>query len=347
VVTGDGVPAERVAGMIIGDSRLAGELRRVVQERGWQDGPLFARRAVEERWADGCACPSGSDYLLAARLVADAGYELDADLLRLMAGIERILARHESRWQHRYDGYVHLGADELAALFRDGVRSLGTPCRGIDGARYIIGRFSATSPGYETTGVLAATRAGCELLAGWDSPAAADDWVRGRLAPATGPLMPPGGHMPRLAREEQVLAFVLRYPWELDAVAAALPGYVFTADLRDEIFAAARMLHASGGTVDAATVAAETERRCAWAPSWAREILGGPRAPLAAGYVRRLAVTPVTSAAAQQAISELVRPRQIPSPAHRPACAARSSLPVTAMPPEVPPQSRRAPAPRR
>lgn len=268
-------------------------------------------------------------------MIAGVGRGADADLLRAMARIDRLLARHQSRWAHRYDGYVLPGTGEIRTRVRD--LDLGPGQRGIDGGHYLAGLTAASLPV-----VLVTTRAGCELLTGWDSAAAAGEWVLGRLASAAGPLTAPAGDgSSRLVREERVLAFVLRYPWELDTVAAALPGYVFGCDLRDEIYTAARTLHTRGGTVTAATVAAETQRRCLRAPSWAREMLGGPRAPLADRYVRRLASTGVRYATAEQAIGELSRPL----PAVRSA-ECRASPPLTARPPDITAVPPRAPVPR-
>lgn len=342
MVTRDAVPAEQVAGMMLGGSGLADEMRQAVLDRGWPDGPLLARRAVEERWAGGRAYPTGSDYLQAARLVAGAGNAPDADLLRAMAGIERFLVRQEDRWQHRYDRYVQPGTDEIRAWTGAGELELGPAQRGIDGASYLTGVFTTASPLDGTAAMVVATRAGCELLTGWDSRAAAGERVRGRLASATGTLTAPAvGGSSRLVCEEQVLAFALRYPWELDAVAAALPGYVFGCDPRDEIFAAARMLHTRGGTVNAATVSAEAQRRCLQAPSWAREMLGGPRAPLAGGYARRLASTGVPYATVEQAIGELAR--TLPAAG---SSLSRSPLPLTARPPDFTAVAPHAPAAR-
>ncbi len=311
MVTGDVVPADRVATMILGDPGVAGELRAVVLDRGWPGGPLLARRAVEERLAGG-ACPAGADY----RLAAGAGYARDADLMRAMVGIVRLLERHESRWQHRYDGYVYLGADEIRARVRDGTLGLGTVRRGIDGARILTGGHAAASPLNGTSAVLAVTRAGFEQLTGWDSLAAAAEWVRGRLPPAA---RWPGFAAGLRGAHPGVGAAV---PAGLDAVATALPGYVFTTDLRGEIFAAARVLHVHGVTVNAATVAAGTGRCCLRASSWAREMPGGPRAPLAGDYVRRLAGTEVTSATAERqsagspAPASPLRPRAAPCACH-------------------------------
>jgi hypothetical protein len=211
-----------------------------------------------------------------------------------------------SRWELRYDGRPGRESRHVLEQVSSGLLDLGPGMRGADGVLYRAGGYSHRSQLHGTAVVLVQARGGCELLAGWESPLAAWDWVRGRLPSADGPLHVPEGCMSRTAREEQVLAWGLRYPWELDWLATVMRGHVFSCDARDEIFGTAVYLHGRGGTVDAGTVAAEVSRQYLRAPAWAREDLGGPGAPWIGRYVQRLAVTEVAPGAAAAAAAALV-----------------------------------------
>jgi hypothetical protein len=215
------------------------------------------------------------------------------------------LAGAASRWELRYDGRAGYESRIVLDLVSSGLLDLGSGMRGADGVLYRAGGYSCRSQLHGTAVVLVQARGGHELLAGWESPLAVWDWVRGRLPSADGPLPELEGGPSRMACEERLLAWGLRYPWELDWLAGAMRGHVLSCDARDEIFAAAVHLHGRGGTVDAGTVAAEVSRRYRQAPAWAREELGGPGAPWIGRYVQRLAVTEVSPGAAAAAAMAL------------------------------------------
>jgi hypothetical protein len=222
---------------------------------------------------------------------------------------------------------------------------LGPAQRGVDGVLYQAGGYSPRSPLHGTAVVMVRAPGGCELLTGWDSPLAPWEWVRGRLPSQDGPLhVSPAGS--RTACEEQLLAFGLRYPWELDWLAGAISGHVFSCDARDEIFTAAMCLHRRGGTVDARTLADEVARRYEQAPAWAREQAGGAQVPWTARYLRRLAVTEVTPAAAALAVAGLV-PGYPVADDSCPACLVRPAVQPQAVMVLAPAQGPRSgPAPR-
>jgi hypothetical protein len=248
-----------------------------------------------------------------------------------------------ARWELRYDGRAGHESRIVLEQVTSGLLDLGPGMRGADGVLYRAGGYSHRSQLHGTAVVLVQARGGCELLAGWESPLAAWDWVRGRLPSADGPLHLPEGGTSRTAPEEQVLAWGLRYPWELDWLAIAIRGNVFSCDARDEIFAAAVYLHGWGGTVDAGTVAAEVSSRYLQAPAWACEDLGGPGAPWIGRYVQRLAVTEVPPGAAAEAAAALA-PYAGPAGTSGPARLAPRPPAVMVPPPAHGPRA--GPAPR-
>jgi hypothetical protein len=154
-----------------------------------------------------------------------------------------------------------------------------------------------------------------------------------------------GGAVPRMIREEQVVAFVLRAPWELDAVSAALPWFCFAADVREEVFQAARLIHSRGGTVDARSVATEAASRYEWAPAWARDALGGPGTPSVFRYIARLAATEVSPGLARQAISALAASCPAPAGGARPVSPRHCAVLLDQRPGPSPPVIPSGPAP--
>jgi hypothetical protein len=251
-----------------------------------------------------------------------------------------------SRWDHRYDGSADLATRRILEHVRARFLDVGPACRGVDGALYQAGGYGPRSELYGMAVAMVRTRGCCELITSWDSPLAPWEWMRNRMASADGPLRAPGnGPVPRFTREEQVLAFGLRYPWELDWLAAAMSGYTFACDVRDEIFASARFISMHGGTIDARTVAAEVSGRYAWAPAWARDELGGAQAPGIARYLHRLAVTEVAPGTAGEAVAELSARRAGPGVMGMRQGAVRPR-PVTVTMPRPDARPRAGPAPR-
>lgn len=296
-------PALRLARMVLdGDGLISQARDSISQDSGGRAGLLRARRLIEAGWPDQDHVPSARDFGLAARMLEDGGHGGQARRLAAMARTQQWLDMAALSWEQRYAALAGHDSVHVLRQLDGGVSGLGPEHRGVDGAVYQAGEYS----GGGRPVVVVRTRASCELLTGWEEPLAAGQWVAGRLPSADGPLCwPPTGAVPRMVREEQVLAFVLRYPWELDAVSAALPGFIFAADVREELFQAARLIHARGGTVDGRWVAAEAASRYEWAPAWARDALGGPGTPSVFRYAARLAATEAGPGLARQAISAL------------------------------------------
>src|ERR1700677_4392024 len=202
---------------------------------------LNARRLLEDRVQG--AAPSGRDYQLSAAMLDGTGRSTHALLLSRIAATESRLAAAAARWEHRYDSVADRDSRRIMEQVSSGLLDLRPGLRGSDGVLYRPGGYSRRSQLHGTTAVLVQARGGCELLTGWESPLTAWAWVRSRLPFADGPLDMREGGPSRTTREEQLLAWGLRYPWELDRLAGAMSWHAFSCDARDEIFAAAVFLH--------------------------------------------------------------------------------------------------------
>jgi hypothetical protein len=240
-----------------------------------------------------------------------------------------------ARWECRYED----GPDELSVLVvtlaESGALDLDPAQRGIDGVRYQAGAYGSGSLRHGDPVVLVRTRGGCELVAGWPDLAAARIWAGDRVAgdgPLTWPAHAAGS---RAVREEQVLACMLRYPWQASALASVLRWHTYQSDLRDEVASALAVIARRGGTVSSAAAGDEVRHRYTEAPAWAREEAGGPDVPRAAAYLRRLACTEVTPDAAMTAARTLAGQQAGPSgPGPRPPGAPLLPPPRQAHGPE-------------
>jgi hypothetical protein len=222
---------------------------------------------------------------------------------------ERLRQAPASRWENRYEGPLDNTSLLMVTLAESGALDLGRPHLGVDGARYQAG-VCGEGLRRGTPLVLVRTRAVCELVTGWPDRSAARSWARERAADG-GPLTWPAcAGESRAVREEQVLAGMLRHPWQAGALAAALRWHTCLSDLRDEIFAVLAVIARRGATISAATAGEEIRHRYASAPRWAQDEAGGPQAPRAAAYLRRLASTEIAPDTALAAASALTRPRQ-------------------------------------
>jgi hypothetical protein len=338
-------PALRLARMVLdGDGLISQARDSISQGSGGRAGLLRARRLIESSWPDQDHIPSARDFSLAARVLADGGHGGQARLLAAMARTQQWLDMAALSWEQRYTALADHDSVRVVRQQDGGVSGLGPAHRGVDGALYQVGGYSGGPV------VVVRTRASCELLTGWEAPLGAWQWVRGRLSSAHGELdWPRGDQVPRMVREEQVLAFVLRYPWELDAVSAALPGFMFAADVREEIFQAARLIHSHGGSVNARSVAAEAGSRYEWAPAWARDALGGDGTPLVTRYAGRLAATEVDPGTARHATGDLARRCAAPDRGDQQRTLPRrhQAALLDRRPDAVQPLISRGPAPRR
>jgi hypothetical protein len=222
-----------------------------------------------------------------------------------------------SRWTRRYENTPYVTELVTSALVAVGWLAFEPAHQGVDGTLYQAGAYSDASDRPGDPVVQVRTRGVCDLVTGWPDMAAARGWAKDRVA-AEGPLNWAGPAASSLiVREEQVLACMLRYPRQADVLVRPLTGHVFSTDMRDEIYGALRVVSRRGGTVSVATIASEVSRRYAEAPRWAQDDVGGPDAPRAAAYLRRLArteVAPDTAVAAASALAGLPVNQRAPAP---------------------------------
>jgi hypothetical protein len=344
---------------MLDDSRLARTvLRALSADRNGADGRLRARRLVEIRLGVG---PEGgisdSSYRRAAAALKDAGRVAEAEALEAIAatGAELRAARRE--WQDRYARRPRTEA-EIRALTWMSSGSVRTEdnegMRGADGAWYHAAALmtdSGTIPA-----VVMTTRAGfAEVVEGFAAGAAMRAWLQDRAPGTTGPLESCAtGPACRAIWEEQVLSWLLQNG---GGSGKAWRPQAFTTDSRSEIFLAWRAVSQStpnGG--DSRLIEAELGTRLLRAPGWAVAEIGWPRGHNTLAYLRRLAVTPVTTTMAQVAARQLVNQDRLarrfgPKPsAHRlsPGPGVVTKASATRFLPEPPPPTGqvRGPAPR-
>ena len=187
-----------------------------------------------------------------------------------MAGGER--GGQGWEWRRRYSGraptqrevharrYVGRG---LAVWDPDG------PFPGIDGARYAPGGLDVDQGFPEPLPVvLVTTRAMSEVITGWSGFAEMLSWVASRGTTGTGELDPPAAAASaRCVQEEFILAYALRNPADLPAIARYLPAGTFTSDIRYDLFAVMLDVARAGQRVNLDTVVGALEQRAAQIPA--------------------------------------------------------------------------------
>ena len=323
---------------VLSDPGAVAEAQRLIRDGSGFDRYLRARRLIE----DG-AEHDALDFRWSASALRAGGYEPEARLLESLTVTENWLRAAAARWENRYVGREAPGATSVSQQLRLGLVSpVGAPRRGIDGSVYQESRYSGRSALEGTLAVIMVGRGAAEIIRGWDGRDEAQAWMRSRLPSITGPLPPPpAGRQSRSWAEEQALAYLLTHLPEVGSLAGPLANYVFSADVRDEIYRAilATAIRRCSGPAGPEHVAAEAEARYVWAPAWAREDLGGTAAPWVRSYVERLAMTDASRDAARDAICRLSSPH--PAPGHgRPTLKTRTPHPVSPHPLVIPLQRR-------
>lgn len=311
-MSSDDRDASWLAGKLLAQPAVMARARVLYLEHGGGDAGLLALRLfLDQELRAIIGWPRGTDYAAAARHCASAGQRDYADLLGGVAQTDGLVQAAEARWQSRYASRLDTPQQEYARKFsRDGLIDADPdgPYPGIDGAFYEPGVLDENKGLPPVPVVLVRSRGMTELIAGWETYSAMAAWVASRGTTGSGELQPPPGASPaglgaRGYKEEIVLAHLLRSPEHLTAITAHLSPDAFTTDMRYDIYAAMTTLKGRNERAGCEWVEAELGRRLTSIPPHALTAYGGPGAPWAYQYLRRLNIT---SAGADQALSAAV-----------------------------------------
>jgi hypothetical protein len=267
---------------------------------GGEAGVLAARRHLDSELRALADWPSGRDYARAAADYEADGLHKEATLLRKIAAADELIVASKRRWNERFDAR---GPSQVAEVI-EGLQGSGFidldpdgPYYGTDGAAYQPGvlRYGLS----EKPVLIVSARALSDLLldwAGWDDMYR---WIADRGTTGAGELTPPP--VPAVSRgwqEETVLARLVSSPQDESALTAKVRPDTFTTDVRYELYAAVRVLAGRGKRFTSETIGAELARQMDRVPGYALANYGGPGAPWAYAYLRRLSATLVTPEAA-------------------------------------------------
>lgn len=289
--------------------------------------PLLDRlRLEDEIWNGPAYSISAQAYRDAAELLSGRGHEEEAATLERLAATDAEVRHAAWEWETRMPSPVpqpgagaHAGAADQPIPFRlPGVT-------GIDGVSY-----AETTTGTGELAVLAEGIPGRpEIVTGFADASERAEWLADRtlsqldladlpreaefMARFTPLASCVSGPPCRTAREEQVLAQLLRSGDPDGQLTASLTHRMFTSHVRAEIYAAwcEGINKIAGDGVwprELATVLIALDRRILRAPDWGLEAAGVRRriAEPARSYLHRLVVTPVTQEQAVGAVRELV-----------------------------------------
>jgi hypothetical protein len=270
---------------------------------GGEEGALAARRHLDSELRALADWPSGNDYLRAAADYEAEELHADATLLRKLAAADTLIAAGRTRWNERFNAR---GPSKVAEVI-DGLRDSGLidldpdgPYYGTDGAAYEPGvlRYGQS----EKPLLIVTGRALSELLLDWTGWDDMYRWIASRGTTGAGELTPPP--VPAASRgwqEEMVLARLVNSPMDELALAADVRPDTFTTDVRYELFAAVRAAAGQGQGFTPETIGAELAGQIDRVPGYALANYGGPGAPWAYAYLRRLSATVITSETARNA----------------------------------------------
>jgi hypothetical protein len=167
--------------------------------------------------------------------------------------------------------------------------------------------------------LLLTTRGMKELITGWDSYAQMRGWLASRGTTGSADLEWPGPAAgTRAAAEERVLIRLVTDPQDTPLVARGLGPSAFTSDVRYDLYLAALSAAADPELYTPAAVSEGLVRRVAGLPSSALGAYGGPGAPSAWQYLRRLAATYVTRDEALSAADMIRAEDSVPETRNRP-----------------------------
>ena len=311
------------------EAEAATTMRLIAAGGRSNDSCLHARQFLEQALRPGRGGPlTGADYQQAASLLDGKGRIQLGAAMDALASVSWELEAATAGWHNRYAGRPQTQPERIAAdQIRNGdVVESGHAGPGIDGAHY----SRAYYPRSGRPAIVITTSAMTEEIVNFANTEDAAAWLASRSAGITGPLPTSAtGPASRTAREEELLAFLLREPGRgarLDAMAGPA---TFTTHLRAELFAALRWATAAGGTPGYTVIAEAYGRRLLRAPAEAAEEIGWPNATRATAYLNRLVVTPVTQAQAAAAADLLAAADAAASGARQQMTATVRSAPHT------------------
>ena len=351
-------PGERLAAWVAAREAEAATAMRLIAAGGRSnDSCLHARQFLEQSLGNGRGSPlTGADYQRAASLLDAKGKILLGAAMEALASVSWELRAAAPAWRDRYAARPQTQPERVAAdQIRNGdVVESGHAGPGIDGAHY----SRAYYPRSGKPAIVITTSALTEEIVNFANTADAAAWLAARSAGITGPLPTSAtGPASRTAREEELLAFLIRDPGQGAPLAATTGPATFTTHLRAELFSALRWAAAAGGTPGYSVIAEAYGRRLLRAPADAAQDIGWPNATRAMAYLNRLVVTPVTESQAATAAALLAAadtaaiqtgrqtaaaPKARIAPAAAPALGERR--PLQQPPPPLP--GRGSPAPR-
>jgi hypothetical protein len=288
---------------------VLGDASRLIAEGGWSnDACLTARRLVESAWDLRRPEP---EYQRAADLLDQTGHGRLAEIFYGIAGTGAELTAAQQAWQARMalaPVSAQVLAEQLAEQLAAGLVGLtGVPELGVDGAWYqpAVHRGRPGEPGLPA--VLVSTMTTRELVTGFGSQAAQEQWLRTRgRAAGRGPITDPGvDPAPRVVMEERVLAWLIRHPDWLRDIGRQDRAGLWTAECRHEIDAALYATGVRDGRDGYPSTVRELRRRTLRAPLWAGDLIGWPDGRWVQQYLWRLAATNVTETSARDAFQSL------------------------------------------
>jgi hypothetical protein len=269
--------------------QLATAMRLIAAGGRSNDACLHARQFLEQALtAAGMQTLTSADYRHAAVLLYGDRRSLAlGDVMDALAGTDGELRGAVPAWHARYAARPETQPErQAAAQLRTGeVKESGQASRGLDGAWYT----RAWYPRSGKPAVVVTSSALSEEIVNFANTGDARSWLESRSPAMTGPLRTTAtGPTTRTAREEELLAFILRDPQAGMSVAALAGPATWTTHLRTELFAAWQWATAEGGAPGYGVIAAAYTRRLLRARSTRLRTSAGPvppaRPPTSSGW---------------------------------------------------------------
>jgi hypothetical protein len=316
--------------------KLATAMRLIAAGGRSNDACLHARQFLDQALgAGGMRRLTSADYRQAANLLDSASHAPLGVVMDALASVDGELRAAAPAWDRRYAARPQTNPEQVAAAkIRNGEVVESKPAgQGIDGAHYAMAYY----PRSGKPAIVITTSAMTEEIVNFANPQDAAAWLASRSAKIGGPLPTSAtGPASRTAREEELLAFLVRDPGRGTPLAETAGTVTFTTHLRAELFAAVRWAAAAGGTPGYSVIAEAYGRRLLRAPADAASDIGWPDATRAMAYLNRLVATPVTESQAAAAAGLLAAVDAAAGQARQqvtvPAPAARHAPAVTPTP---------------